>query len=73
MGYRSGIAASIGIGHRLQLWLGSPVLPWLWCRPAAVAPVQQLAQELPYAMGAAVKRKENEVNVFNLAWSCHED
>ena len=24
---------------------------WLWCRPAAVAPIQALAWELPYASG----------------------
>ena len=41
---------------RSQTWLGSfdPVLLWLWCRPAAVAPVQ----EPPYAMGAALKSKK---------------
>ena len=31
---------------------------WLWCRPAASAPVQPLAWELPYAAGAALKRKK---------------
>ena len=31
----------------------------LWCRPAAVAPIWPLAWELPYATGAALKRKEN--------------
>ena len=42
------------IGHRCGsdlAWL------WLWCGLAAVAPIQPLAWELPYAMGAALKRK----------------
>jgi len=34
------------------------VLLWLWCRPAAVAPVPPLAWEPPYAVGAALKRKK---------------
>ena len=36
--------------------VGDPVLLWLWCRPAAVAPIQLLAWELPYAAGPAVKK-----------------
>ena len=35
-----------------------PELLWLWCRPAAVAPMGPLAWEPPYAMGAALKRKK---------------
>ena len=34
------------------------VLLWLWCRPAAAAPIQPLTWELPYAMGAALKRQK---------------
>ena len=34
-----------------------PALMQLWCRPAAAAPIQPLAWELPYAMGAALKNK----------------
>ena len=33
---------------------------WLWCRPAAAAPVQSLAQELPYATGGAIKKKKKK-------------
>ena len=33
---------------------------WLWCRPAAVAPIQPLAWETPYAMGVALKSKEEK-------------
>ena len=32
-------------------------LLWLWCRPAAIAPVQPLAWEPPYALGEALKRR----------------
>ena len=37
-------------------WVKDPALLWLWCRPAAAALIQPLAWELPYAIGAAVKR-----------------
>ena len=33
------------------LWL------WLWVGPAATAPIRALDWELPYASGAALKRK----------------
>ena len=42
---------SCGIGHRQGL---DPSLLWLWHRPAAVAPIQSLAWELPYAVPAAL-------------------
>ena len=49
---------SCGVGRRwgldpmwLWLWL------WLWCRPAATAPIQPLAWELPYAEGVGLKKK----------------
>ena len=35
-----------------------PVLLWLWYRPAATVPIQPLAWEPPYAMGAALKRQK---------------
>ena len=34
-----------------------PALLWLWRRPAAVAPVQPLTWEVPYAASAALKTK----------------
>ena len=34
-----------------------PELLWLWCRPAAVAPIQLLVWELPYAVGVAIKKQ----------------
>ena len=38
--------------HRYSL---DPAWLWLWCRPAAVALIQPLAWELPYAAGGALK------------------
>ena len=33
---------------------------WLWHRLAAAAPIRPLAWELPYAVGAALKKKKKE-------------
>ena len=33
---------------------------WLWCRPAAAAPIQPLAWKLPCAAGVALKRKKKK-------------
>ena len=59
MGRGSGIAVSYGIGHRhsldmVLLWL------WPWCRPVAVAPIQPVAWEPPYATNAALKEKKKK-------------
>ena len=32
-------------------------LLWLWCRPAAIAPIRPLAWELPYAVGMTLNRQ----------------
>ena len=37
-------AVVCGIGHRHG---SDPALLWLWCRPAAAAPIQPLAGNLP--------------------------
>ena len=37
-----------------------PALLWLWCRPAAVAPIRPQTKEFPYATGAALKRQNNK-------------
>ena len=39
-------------------WVKDPALLWLWCRLAAVAPIQPLAWELPCAAGAALKSEK---------------
>ena len=46
-----------GVGrtcHSDLAWL------WLWCRLAAVALIQPLAWELPYATGAALKQNKTK-------------
>ena len=51
----SSVAGNCGVGHKC----GSDVaLLWLCHRLAAAALMQPLAQELPYALGAALKRRE---------------
>ena len=35
-------------------------LLWLWCRPAATAPIGPLAWEPTYAVGAALKRTKRQ-------------
>ena len=57
VGEGSGIAMSYGVGRRCGL---DPALLWLWCRPAATAPIQPLAWEAPYTLSAALKRKEKK-------------
>ena len=46
----SGVAVSCGVVHRLD---SDPALLWLWHRLSAVASIQPLAWELPYATGVA--------------------
>ena len=46
-----------GVGRRCGLDL---TLLWLWCRPAAVAPIGPLAWESPYAVGVAIKRQKDK-------------
>ena len=55
VGQGSSVATSCSISHRCGL---DPVLLWLWCRPAAAAPIPALAQELPQGSGVALKRKK---------------
>ena len=50
-----------GVGHRHGL---DPALLWLWLRPVAIAPIQPLAWELPYAVGAALKKDQKKVNEY---------
>ena len=48
---------SCGVGRRHGL---DPLLLWLCCRPAAVAPIRPLAWEPPYAAGAGLKKKKKK-------------
>ena len=43
---------SCGVGRRHS---SDPVLLWLWCKAATIAPIRPLAWEPPYAAGAALK------------------
>ena len=58
-----GVAVSCGVGRRHGL---DPTLLWLWCRPAAAAPIRAPAWELPYAAGEAVKIKRPQSTKQNL-------
>ena len=46
----------VGLIPGLAQWVKDPTLLWLWYRLAAVAQIQPLAWELPYAAGAALKK-----------------
>ena len=48
---------SCGVGRRRG---SDPALLWLWCRLTATAPIGPLAWDPPYAMGAALKRRQKE-------------
>ena len=62
--------SGLRIWHCHELWCRSQMrrssdlaLMWLWCRPAAVVPIWPLAWELPYAMGAALKKQEKKISI----------
>ena len=55
------VAVSCGVGCRGGL---DSALLWLWRRLAAAALIRPLAWELPYAMGAALKRKKKKIYHF---------
>ena len=54
---------SCGVGRRCGSDL---VLLWLWCRPAAVAPIRPLAWEPSCAAGSALKRRKKKKNQTEL-------
>ena len=41
-------------------WVSDPELLWVWCRPAATTLIRPLAEELPYATLAALKRQKQK-------------
>ena len=62
----SDIATSWEVGHRCS---SDSVQLWLWHRPVASALIRPLAWELPYAEGAAIKKKKKERKKEK--WSSH--
>ena len=48
---------SCGVGRRCR---SDVMLLWLWCGPAAIAPIRPLAWEPSYAAGAALKRPKKK-------------
>ena len=54
VGQQFSVAMNCGVGRR-HGW--DSTLLWLWDRPAAVALIQSLVWELPYAVGVALKSK----------------
>ena len=44
----------------LAQWVKDPKLLWLWYWPVAVALIQPLALELPYVVGATLKRTNKQ-------------
>ena len=66
VGQGSGVAMGCGRGQRRGL---DPELLWLWCRPAAAAPIRPLAWEPPYAIRAALKRKKIVHHHKKFSWT----
>ena len=54
---------SCGVGHRRN---SDPELLWLWDRPVAAGPIRPLTWEVPYATGAALKKKTKNKKQKNL-------
>ena len=57
VGWGSGVAMSCGVGSRCG---SDSALLWLWCRPAARAPIRPLVWEPSCAAGVALKRQNKQ-------------
>ena len=44
----------------LTQWVKEPAMIWMWCRPAATAPIQPLAWKLMYAKSEALQSKKKK-------------
>ena len=64
-GLRLDVAVSCGVGC---IHCSDPALLWLWPRPAATSPIRPLAWEPPYAMCAALKRRNDQKKKKNYSW-----
>ena len=56
----------------LAQWVEYPVLLWLWCGLAAVAPIRPLAWEPPYAMGVAQEMANKQTKKELMGKTCSE-
>ena len=58
-----------GLISGLAQWVKDLALLWLWYRPAATAPIQPLAWEIPYAVDAALikTKKPKPTNQPNMS------
>ena len=54
------IHEDIGSILSLSQWVKDLALLWLWCRPAATAPIRPLSWEPPYDLGVALKRQKKK-------------
>ena len=50
----------------LAQWVKDLALPWVWCRPAAVAPIRPLAWEPPYVTSAALKKPKTKTQLDHM-------
>ena len=60
-----GKGSGTDVSSRVHRHISDLALVWLWHRPAATAHTGPLAWKLPYAVGAALKKKKIVVQVCN--------
>ena len=57
----SGLGFDAAVSYSVDCTCGSdPELLWLWCRLVAIAPIQPLAWEPPYAASTALPKQANK-------------
>ena len=49
----------------LAQWVKDLALLWLWCRPAATAPIRPLAWKLLYTTGVALQRQKKKESYYH--------
>ena len=65
VGQGPSVAMSGGVGCRHG---SEPVLLWLWCRPAAVAPIQPQPGNIHMLQGEALKKQKKNKNKCMDRW-----